>query len=181
MNPVRVTIEQYWMPDRRDLAFPAECTAEVRANALELLQRVNVLLEMAALDDVYTGVDEVTRGPVASGWRPPAVNDRTANSAKGTSSHMTGEGIDLEDHPETRALAVWCCKNRDVLERLGLWMEDPRWTGGRPRGPGEGERDPWVHLQIRAASRLIYIPYRDLVKNPANDPDFYTRNNLKVA
>ncbi len=172
MSVVRITLEHYWMPERRDRLYPAECTQAVRDNATELLRRVNALLEIAALDDVYTGVDEATKGPVASGWRPEVVNDRTANSAKGTSAHITGEGVDLEDHPETRALAVWCCKNRDVLERLGLWMEDPRWTGGKNRG------DPWVHLQIRRAGRLIYLPYRDIVAHPANDPDFYTRYGI---
>lgn len=170
----RVTLRHYFMG--RDVTY-APVPPGVTDNAIELLRAIEVLLDFAEADGIVPAIDEVTGTHVASGWRPPAVNDRTANAAKGTSTHLSGLGIDLEDHVDRR-LAVWCCKNLDVLERLGLHMEDPRWTGGRPRTPDEGERDPWVHLQLAApkSRRRVYT-----LPTPPNDPDFYTRFGLKAA
>ena len=83
---------------------------------------------------------------MASGWRPAAINDATANAAK-LSKHLTGEGIDLRD-TGTRDLARWCLRNLDALEEIGLWMEDPQWTPS------------WVHLQIVPPNshRRVYCP-----------------------
>jgi len=42
----------------------------------------------------------------------------------------------------------WCLKHLDVLETLGLWMEDPQWT------------PTWLHVQTippRSGHR-VYIP-----------------------
>lgn len=171
---MHVTMRHYMMG--RDVTHAPDLTQQITDNATELLRVVNILLDFAEADGVRPNLDEVTGTYVASGWRPPAVNDRTANSAKDASTHLTGRGIDLDDHLDRR-LAVWCCKNLDVLKRLGLYMEDPRWTGGRERKPGEGERDPWVHLQIvpPKSGRRVYVPS---ATQAANDPDFYRRYGL---
>lgn len=142
-----IGLEQYWMG--RDAKYPAELTTETRYNAARLVGKVNNLLAMAEADGVAPGTDQVTHTAVASGWRPQMVNDRTANAASG-SKHLDGRAVDLQDTPN-RDLARWCLRNLDALQDAGLWMEDPRWTGGA---------DPWVHLQLvpPASGHRVYIP-----------------------
>lgn len=134
----------YWMG--RDVTHAADLTDAIRANAAELLGRVNLLLTWAYADNVRPALDAKTCSHVASGWRPPAVNDATPNAAHG-SKHTTGEAIDLRDNG-TRDLARWCLKNLDALEEIGLWMEDPQWTPS------------WVHLQIQPpkSRNRVFIP-----------------------
>jgi len=134
----------YYM--NRDAAYPGDLTDAIRSNVHELLGRVNLLLAWAYNDNVRPALDARTRSHVASGWRPAAVNDATANAAK-ASKHLTGQAIDLRDNG-SRDLARWCLRNLEALEEIGLWMEDPQWT------------PTWVHLQIvPPVSRLrVYCP-----------------------
>src|SRR5688572_24721137 len=111
-----ITLDQYWMG--RDTAHPLDLTGEIRDNATLLLERVNRLLQIAETEDVAPGIDAVTGTFVASGWRPPAVNDATSNAAQ-ASRHITGEAVDLRDHPPERALARWCLRNLALLEQIG--------------------------------------------------------------
>ena len=87
---------------------------------------------------------------IASGLRPRELNDRTQNSGA-NSTHITGEGGDLQDVLPDRPLARFalrCARPGGLLEQLGLYMERPQWT------------PDWVHLQIRApkSGRRVYIP-----------------------
>lgn len=145
-----ITLTQYLMG--RDQTHAAELTPAILANAKELLARVNELLALAAEHGIAPGKDTVTGTAVASGWRPAGVNARTANAAS-SSTHLTGEGIDLQDYPDKR-LARFCLHNREAMEHIGLWAEDPRWTHGKTG------LDPWVHLQSRApkSGMRFYIP-----------------------
>lgn len=146
-----ITRDQYFRG--RDKAYASDYSIRIERNVAQLLELANELLERAAAEGVVPGVDQVTLTAVASGWRPPGVNARTANAASG-STHLDGEGIDVQDqHPE-RPLARWCLRNLHHLERLGLWMEDPRWTGGK------NNDDPWVHWQKRPprSGNRIFIP-----------------------
>lgn len=138
-----ITLEQYWMG--RDAKYPAECTPEIRVNAYQIVAKVNTLLAMAEVDGVEPALS-VRGDHVASGWRPEAVNDATANAAK-NSKHCSGQAVDLADGAG-RALARWCLANLDVLEQVGLWMEDPRWTPS------------WVHLQLvpPGSGKRVYVP-----------------------
>lgn len=142
-----ITVQQYWMG--RDSIFGGELTDDVRANAEETVRRVNVILELANAAGVPVALDQVTRNRVSSGWRPAGVNARTAN-AGAKSTHITGEGCDIQDNAG-RELARWCLRNLTILEEVGLWMEDPQWTGGL---------DPWVHLQTRGprSGKRVYVP-----------------------
>jgi hypothetical protein len=130
----------------RDAAYPDELTWAVREAVAQLIPRVNATIAMMARDGIAPGVDAHTHCAVASGWRPAAVNDATANAAKG-SKHMTGQAVDLRDTPE-RVLCRWALANPDALVTMGLWMEDPRWT------------DSWLHLQCVApgSGRLVFVP-----------------------
>lgn len=140
-----ISLDQYWMG--RDGEHSADLTEEVRNNAGLLLERVNRLLDKAAEGHVEPGIDAHTGTAVASGWRPKAVNDGTANAGK-TSRHITGLAIDLRDSLPERPLARWCLRNQGLLEEIGLWMEDPQWTPN------------WVHLQAvpPGSGRRVYVP-----------------------
>ena len=133
-----ITLDDYWMG--RDIKYRRDLTEDIIQNAQITVDRVNELL-MFAYDDI--GMEFKT---VASGWRPPSINDATANAAK-TSTHLTAEAVDLRDTPE-RDLARWCLRRRPRLASIGLWMEDPQWT------------PTWVHLQIRPpkSGLRVYVP-----------------------
>lgn len=137
-----LTIEDYWMG--RDKKYPGDLTAAIEANAAETVRRVNSLLAAYAED---SGLPLPTKNGshVASGWRPLAVNDATSNAAA-KSKHITGQACDIYD-PD-RDLARWCVNHQGILEQIGLWCEDPRWT------------PTWLHCQCvpPGSSRRIYIP-----------------------
>lgn len=145
---MRITIEQYFMG--RDKAHPP--TAEMRSNAALIVALANELLDEAEAGGVtLTRMDQVTGNLVASGYRPPAVNDRTRNAAT-NSTHLSCEGLDIQDSAH-QDLARWCLNNRQILDRLCLYMEDPRWTYSV-------NGDHWVHLQCRApgSGKRVYVP-----------------------
>lgn len=138
-----ITLDDYWMG--RDLKYRADLTPEIIANAQVTVDRVNQLIE------AYRDCTGVELSEVASGWRPPAVNEATSNAAK-ASTHLAGQGCDLRDNAN-RDFARWCLQNEDLLAEIGLWMEDPRHTWRAPDGR------PWVHLQIRPprSARRVFI------------------------
>lgn len=141
---------------------------EYIANAVQLLDRVNDLLDQAGLAGIHPGIDQVSHNAVASGYRPPSVNAATSN-AGAHSKHLTCQAVDIQDTP-SRALAQWCCRNLGELEFSKLWIEDPRWTGGH------ANLDPWVHFQSvpPGSGKRIYIPS----DAPPGDPSFFSRNGL---
>lgn len=81
---------------------------------------------------------------IVSGYRSP--EDNVAAGGAKHSHHLTCSAVDLLDTESD--LAEWCLSQRTLLERLGLWMEAPKYTPG------------WVHLQIwppHSGARL-FIP-----------------------
>lgn len=145
-----ITLHSYWKG--RDLTHAGELSALINDNAQVTVEKANELLQRAGRSDIAT---------VNSGWRPKSVNDVTANSGA-SSKHITAEAIDLPD--ADRTLATWCVDNLDVLEEIGLWMENPRWT------------PTWVHVQIvpPKSGRRVYIPSS---AKPL-DPDFPIPENV---
>ncbi len=79
---------------------------------------------------------------VTSGYRPGKYNKVKGASKK--SSHLVCEACDFED--SDHALKDYVMKDPSILERCGLYMEDP----GRSRG--------WIHLQTRPTKRRIFEP-----------------------
>jgi hypothetical protein len=118
-----ITEQQYWMG--RDVKYSSELTAEIRANAKELLRRVNALLSDIT---TLTGMrfDDIV---ISSGWRPQAINANTQGAAK-KSLHMTGKAIDIAD--KHRILYSLIIKHADLLHKHKLWMESllsaPTWV-----------------------------------------------------
>lgn len=140
-----ITLDDYWMG--RDATYRDQLTCEIIANAQMTVERANALLVLAAADGVEPGINNVTGTYVASGWRPPAINEVTANAAA-ASKHLLGMAIDIKDQFARRAFARWCLTHLANLEEIGLWMEDPQWT------------PTWVHVQIvpPGSGRRVYVP-----------------------
>jgi hypothetical protein len=102
-------------------------------------------LQIAVLDGVQFENNPETGTWVASGWRPPPVNDLTTNAAA-HSRHMIGGACDIYDpHGE---LAMWLRHNMPHAEDIGLWFEDFRCT------------PTWVHGQTvpPKSNNRVYIP-----------------------
>ena len=127
-----ITLTDYWMG--RDKKYPDSWSEVIERQAIDLLNRVNVLLTDFGQDRT-----------VNSGWRPPEVNSSTPNAAL-KSKHMTGNAVDLAD-PDGD-LDDWCSENDgERLVTYGLWMESPAATKG------------WCHLQNlppKSGKRVFY-------------------------
>ena len=139
-----IDLTAYWKG--RDALYAEELTDEIRANAEVTVERVNELLERANCKSVDR---------LSSGWRPRSVNEATSNAAH-QSKHLSGEAADIPD-PD-RVLATWCVDNLDVLEEIGLWIEDPRYT------------PTWLHVQTvpPKSGKRVFIPKI----GPVPDPSF---------
>lgn len=138
-----ITLEHYWMG--RDLEYRSELTDEIVRNARVTVERVSRLLELAAADCGFRPECSPQSGtPVASGWRPAAIN-ATVPAAAPKSNHIIGAACDIYD--PRNDLDAWCMSHLAVLETVGLWLEHPSATEG------------WCHLQIfppRSGDRVFY-------------------------
>lgn len=126
--------------DRRK-EYPSEFTQEINNNALVLLDKVNSLLEELG----------IKTGNVTSGWRPSAINSKTANAAK-RSAHMMGKAVDLLDN-SNQDLAKLIASRPDLLRKYELFMEDIKST--------RGQNTNWCHLDNMSRSdrpSRIFIP-----------------------
>lgn len=118
----------------RDKQYPDDYTQEISDNIDELLKIIN---------QVRTAYNKPMF--VASGWRPPTINESTSNAAK-KSNHLMGLAVDIKD--VDGSLWRWVLINLDLMKRLGIYLEDKRWT------------PTWVHFQIvpSKSKKRIYIP-----------------------
>jgi hypothetical protein len=136
-----ITLKDYWMG--RDAKYASSLTPEIEQNAKDLLDKVNMFLDQM-------GIKSAT---VTSGWRPPAVNDGTANAAT-HSNHLIGLAVDI--HDADGKLRETVLANLDKAQALGIYFEDMRWT------------PTWVHMQIRpsGSGHRIYVPSTAAPLNP---------------
>lgn len=98
-----------------------ELTEEVKANAVDLLNDVNKLLDEVGIPN----------RKVSSGFRPSNVNAGIKGAAK-RSLHMTGKAIDLSD-PDGQ-IAKKIAARPDLMRKYGIFLESPSHTKG------------WCHL-----------------------------------
>jgi hypothetical protein len=99
--------------------------ADIQANAIELLARVNALLSELPYP-------EAKDAKVNSGWRPAAYNKTVPNAAP-NSKHILGQAVDISD-PDG-VIDSHLHTHFDLLIKHRLWMENPACTKG------------WTHLQ----------------------------------
>lgn len=118
----------------RDTQYPNDYTQEVSDNLDKLLIPLN------QIRDAY-GKPMI----VNSGWRPPSVNAATPGAAT-KSKHMIGLAADIAD--SDNAVMNWVLQNLDLMQQLGIFCEDFRWTPG------------WVHFGLGppASGKRIFVP-----------------------
>jgi hypothetical protein len=141
LEPVRLITWSEYM-NGRDRAYERWLTLEMGRNARTTIEVVNRVLVAMAADGV-----ELAGVHVSSGWRPPSVNDQTANAAA-HSKHLSAEACDLADLPDRR-LARWALANFEKLWDAGVRaIERPQWTPS------------WLHLQTSApaSGRFLFVP-----------------------
>jgi hypothetical protein len=117
----------------RDLEYPTDENMEV--SVARLLYRVGRLLAAYAL-----ATKDFRQWSVSSGYRPGKYNMQYSP----TSAHLTCQAIDLAD--ADRVLQKWILGNQQILEDCALYLEDPSRT------------PTWTHLQIRPATKRIFMP-----------------------
>lgn len=111
------------------MQFKKEVTPELLTNLQKTADIINEFL-------IHVGVRE-DQVKLTSGWRPLAVNEATANSAK-KSNHILGLAVDLKDPFNNLFNAFMKEENLSKAKELGLYFENPRHTS------------TWVHIQIVA-------------------------------
>lgn len=134
----------------RDVAEPL--TKEMFYNLLNLLPKINYIRFLYG-KPLH----------VSSGYRPPSINASVGGSKK--SAHLLCMAVDFKD-PDG-SFALWCLNNLPALKKVGLYMEDPRWTMKKTNAGYAG----WVHLDTRKRSNQVFIPY-DPAKKPPTAPNF---------
>jgi len=118
----------------RDKTHPQDFTKAVQQNLKVLLEKINIIRESYGKPMT-----------VNSGWRPASINVATPGAAK-TSKHIVGLAVDIAD--ADCALWKWCLQNLDLIQELGLYLEDKRYT------------KTWVHFGIGAptSGKRIFKP-----------------------
>jgi len=113
----------------REVNYPLDM--QQARNMADLLARVNFLVATLKIETT-----------VSSGYRPSAIN-KTIGGAK-LSTHTVCAGIDL--HDSDGSIAKLLKSKLEILEFVGLWMEQPSFTKG------------WVHLDTKTRKNRIFNP-----------------------
>lgn len=111
------------------------------------------LVNLTALVEKLNEVRAVWGKPmiITSGLRSREQHDliyqKMGKKAPGGSCHLSGEAADIYDRDGR--LAAYLMDNLGLLERLGLYLEEPTVTRG------------WVHLQTRrpGSGRRVFQPF----------------------
>lgn len=112
-------------------------TEKQKKNLEKLIKALNIL------GVVYPAPVAVIRG----------LRTEKQNEAVGgipNSPHLTGEAVDLQD--KDHKLSQFILNNIDLLERVGLYMENPYYCVSKTTG------NNWIHLQTRRASKTVFLP-----------------------
>lgn len=126
----------------RDKTFASEYTDAISNNLDILLQKMNVVRNAYG-----------TPMFISSGWRPASINGSVAGAAP-NSNHVIGAAVDVRD--TDGALWAWVLQHLDLMQSLGLYMEDKRWT------------PTWVHFSFLppGSKKRIFVPQKGLPPAP---------------
>jgi len=132
-----ITLDQYAGPWSDHIDFDAQR----RANAEDLLIKVEALMEFAKADGIEFLIDPDTGshvgGEIYGGFRPQSCPIGAPNS-----KHKQGQAVDIYD-PDGKVDA-WCMANLDRLRQCGIYLEHPdftkRWSHWQSVAPGSGTR-----------------------------------------
>lgn len=159
----------YWNgpdADDRRVKYAGDFKPEYQANGDNLVSRFRAASSYACgQHGIVLPAEEW-----ASGWRPPSVNEATANAGK-VSTHLTAEGGDRRDTVDG-SLAWALFKDPHPLQVHGLYMEHPvatvvrswelafqKWKKAGFKGECPAPQ-PWCHAQTRQppSGSRVYWP-----------------------
>lgn len=103
----------------------------VEFSALQNEEKYNLANLLASVNFIRGMYGKPMR--ITSGYRTKDINALVKGSTR--SAHLVCMAVDI--HDPTGEFAQWCLDNIPVLEKAGLFMENPEVTRG------------WVHLQTR--------------------------------
>lgn len=128
----------------RDQQFPDDYTQQISDNLDMLLPLLNQIRTAWAQPMI-----------VDSGWRSPSENANTPGAAA-HSKHMLGLAADIQDLDGS--LWAWVLQNLALMQQLGIYMEDRRWT------------PTWVHFGYGppASGKRIFVPSANRAQAPDN-------------
>lgn len=165
MKPVLlITIDDLLM-NRAQLR---ELPPEIQGNLLLTCDIINEFLIEAGID--------IDRVKVNDGLRIRGKQNYGAPQ----SQHYLGNAVDLDDDSSCWFAKV-CLMNLPLMKRLGIFMEDPRWTNGI--NPKTRREQSWVHLQRvpPKSGRRIFMPNPEPPLNPKVWNGIYDRKEFDVA
>lgn len=109
-------------------------TPEIDVNLNDLLVKINQVRQAYNIPMI------VTSGLRSEAQQQQLIADGKSNAPK--SHHLTGEAVDIQDLDGK--LKAWVTRNLDLMEQIGLWMEDfnstPTWTHFQIVPPKSGNR-----------------------------------------
>jgi uncharacterized protein YcbK (DUF882 family) len=117
---IAIPATKYFMG--RDKQYSNEMNDNIKNNAANLMPKINALLKELGINSAE----------VRSGWRPSEINKKSGGAKH--SLHMIGAALDISDPNQKISTAI--LKNPKILEKYGLWMENPKATPS------------WVHLDL---------------------------------
>jgi len=156
----------YWFgPDEVDrrIKYAKDFKPEYQAAGDEVQRRITAV-QTAFMAE--TGI--ILPDGFSSGWRPPAVNEITANAGKLT-THFGAQAGDKRDNMDG-AYTWWCFRNKHVLEVHGLWMEHPVATVIRAWKTALAQKrdpTPWCHQQAvppKSHARIYWPDAKSIVE-----------------
>lgn len=124
---------------------------ELNPNKIQLLPAGKVAFErlFARINEVrrYYGKPMVVSSGVRSYLDQMRIDKAAGRKPAYGSMHLKGAAVDIVD--KDHALWRWCMDNGDLLQKIGVWLEDKRYT------------DSWVHFQVfaPASKSFIFKPY----------------------
>jgi hypothetical protein len=132
-------------------------------------------------DNLNTLLERINKVRAVYG-KPMKVNDGyrrlqdTPKNGSATSWHYKGAAVDIDDN-DAGDFAKWVVKNLKLMQEVGLWIEDVRWTNGC---------GSWVHFQIYPpkSGKRVFIPSTKPACNPKiwdgkYDPIFDKESKIK--
>lgn len=146
MSDKYISVDEYLM----DRAKLEDLSSEIVGNINTLIPRINQLLEkFGQKKDVNSGLRLLlnhleTYKKINEDRKAKGLSEIPVPMG---SKHLVGAAIDLED--KDRTLTQFCMDHLDLLQDLGLWMENPSYCS------------TWVHLQIfpPKSGNRVFNPY----------------------
>ncbi len=121
---------------REDIVGGTEATKPLSVD--EEVNLHNLLIAVNALQDLWGSQFVINSGRRLA---PVATPFGTATH----SAHMVTAAVDIKD--SAQLISKWLEVHTDILEQLGLYMEDPKFT------------PTWCHVQVRPTHNRIFKPY----------------------